>query len=145
MTYVTKPEYGYDAVTDDAILMTPTGIRFGLVLISYTKYVLTTCKMKPQFRLELLEAMDRLLDGRLTDQVLGLVQPAGAVEAEIIESALSLDAHLPEIPTPETGGVSRDKAFPLLTGELFPALLKLNSSLVDAIRLMAWPRGAAAA
>jgi hypothetical protein len=135
----------HDAVTEQQILMTPAGYQYELLLISYTKYVLTTCKMKPAFKLELLEAMNGLVDARLTDAILGMVQPAGEFEAEIIEQALSLDRHLPDRPDPARGGVSKDQAFGLLTSKLFPSLLALNTSLVDAIRLMAWPRAAVAA
>jgi hypothetical protein len=113
-----------DGLTDDELRIaeTPPGYLSSFVMVSWLKHILTTREMRAEERLELLEALGKLLDVRCA-AVLVAIRPASGVEVTMIQQALA------------AGPAALDL---LGSFEVFAPLARLNSSLMEAIKIW-WP------
>jgi hypothetical protein len=112
------------ATTAEAIVThTPPGWQYFIVQASYVKRLLVRDTMSAGNRLRFLE----LLNGfGLKPEALAAIEPAEDVSMQMIEESRKLDQHLPD-PTPENGGVSKHRAFRVLTGrDVLGHLIKLK-------------------
>jgi hypothetical protein len=99
----------------------PVGYMHTLLLISYIKHVLGRCPMSVGERLTMLENLNRLVDNYITADVLATVSPSCNATAKMIF---------------ETDALEANDAFKVLTSwEVFGNFLKLNPTLLDAIKL----------
>jgi hypothetical protein len=117
------------SLNDDewAILHTPVG--YLSVFAALTKHTLARCEMTVGDRLRLLEGLARLVDSRFSAAALAVIEPACDTAVEMIMEAHSLDAE----------GSHGTASYRLLTSwTVFGHFVRLNPSLLAAIRLMTW-------
>jgi hypothetical protein len=113
----------------DALLVnhTPVGYRYTMVLVAWTKAMLVSCKNMPVGdRLRMLEAINGFVDDNFTEAALAAIEPACPTAVEMIQECLKVDE----------GNPRSGKAFDLMaSSEVFGHLLKLNPSMLAAIKL----------
>ena len=112
-------------LTDDElrIVETPPGYLSSFVMVSWLKHVLTAREMRAEERLELLEALGKLLDARCATALVA-IRPASGVEVQMIQEALAAGP---------SAGLDLLGSFPV-----FAPLAKLNPTLMEAIKIW-WP------
>ncbi len=105
----------------------PVGYRSEMVLVAWTKAMLVSCKNMPVGdRLRMLEAINSFVDAYFTEAALAEIEPACDTAIEMIHECLKVDEGKPRC----------GKAFDLMASSgVFGHLLKLNPSLLEAIRL----------
>jgi hypothetical protein len=110
----------------EMVLHTPTGYRYTLVIVAYTKRVLVSYEMPVGVRLRMLEAINGFVDKIFTEAALALIEPACDTAMEMIRECMRVDEGNPRC----------GKAFDLMaSSEVFGHLLKLNPSMLAAIKL----------
>lgn len=104
----------------------PVGYRYQLLLIAFTKYVLSL-KMGQGQRLRFLELLNDMTDRFITPEMLAVVEPMSETEVNMLIAARSLDAA-----DDKAGSAS----FKVLTRrDIFDHFLELNPSLLTAIKM----------
>jgi hypothetical protein len=119
------------SLSDDewAILHTPVGYLSMLLTAAFTKHTLARCEMTAGDRLRLLEGLANLVDARFSAAALAVIEPACDTAVAMIMEAHSLD----------TEGSHGAASYRLLTSwSVFGHFVRLNPSLLAAIRLMTW-------
>jgi hypothetical protein len=129
-----------DGMTEDERLVVnvPVGYLCSMVIVSHIKRALVSCKMSVGLRLRMLELLNANVDLYFTEAALAAIEPACDTAVEMIHECLKVDEGNPRI----------GKGFDLLASwEVFGHLIKLNPSLLDAIKLCGGntPRAAAPA
>jgi len=110
----------------EMVEMFPPGYRHVLLMVAYAKRGLAAASIGDHARLDILEKLHELTDQFFRERVLAVIEPMGETEAEMMAQAFSLDP---------AGDKSRRASFDLLTGEAFDHFVRLNPSLLRAIRL----------
>jgi hypothetical protein len=109
-----------------ALLMTPRGTRYELLLISLLKRCLQDDKLSAGVRLQLLEQLNSLAD----DRTLATVEPMDATSAQMLHTAMELDAAKSEAP--------HHASFNLLTSSaVWRLFAERNPTLITALKTMA--------
>ncbi|HTC04893.1 MAG TPA: hypothetical protein VK749_15930 [Xanthobacteraceae bacterium] len=144
MTAADMPEPGteahrawLDSLTGDDLLIIhlPPGYQWMLVLASLEKRLLQG-DMEPGLRLRLLESLNSMIHGLITADMLAMIQPMCDTAYQIWKEAKTLDRE---------GDQACMASFRVITSwRVFNHFLKLNPSILDAIRLEDQQRGAAA-
>lgn len=121
---------------DEAAVATfPVGHRVTLLLIAHTKLALIQGGMTVGDQLQMLEKLTALTDKVITPAVMAAVQPACATADRMIGEALALDGENERL----------TKSWDMLSSwEVYWHFLRLNPSLLDAIRLCSRGRDVAA-
>jgi len=122
----------WDVMPDAERMMTsvPLGHQYELILAGYFKRTLLEQGMSVADRLHTLEGLGTLVHGALTPAALAAVAPAGETMMQIVEEALRIDL--------DANSETCEASFAVLTRpDVFANLLKLEPSLLDAMRLMA--------
>jgi hypothetical protein len=108
------------AEADDIV---PDGYRYAFVMATIFKRVLANDPMTIGERLEMLEALNAMVDAWFTAEALALLAPADDTTLEIAREAWKLD------------GDNDAQSFALLTSEeVFGNLVRANPSIMDAIK-----------
>ena len=112
------------------IAFVPPGYMYELVLIAYFKGELGKGNLTPAGAVDRLEYLDGVANNYLTPAAIAAVSPGGDEFMGIVADALKLDLG-------SKGGFASLDA--LSCWEAFTGLIKLNPSLLDAIRLCEHP------
>jgi hypothetical protein len=114
-------------IDDDELRFFPIGYRATLLVAALTKRAVLTEQCTVGERLELLEGLGRLVDNCFTALVLAVIRPACDTAIAMMREARTLDAP----------GAHCEASFKVLTSpEVFREFLRLNPSLIAAIRQM---------
>jgi hypothetical protein len=112
---------------EQAVVDTPVGRLFELLVIAYIKHAIERTKMERAERAFLLEKLNALPDGSLTVEMLATIQPMSDTEVAIYQEARSLD------PKDDKCG---EASFKMLTNlRVFSHFINLNPSLLTAIKM----------
>jgi hypothetical protein len=121
-------------VTDEMIVMTPPGHRFGLLCASYFKHALQA-ESDPQERLKMLEALEAIAVHGMPLAAARAIEPMPPVGVEILHTAFQLDL--------DRDGMKRcDASFKILTGgDVFQKLIAICPSIGKSIAIYYGRRG----
>jgi hypothetical protein len=125
----------FNSLTGDEslVVLMPVGHRVTFLLIALAKRALVQGGMTVGDQLQMLERLMALTDTFITPAVLAAVQPCCETADKMIGEALALDG--------ENGRLT--KSWNMLSSwEVFWHFLRLNPSLLEAIRLASGPRNA---
>jgi hypothetical protein len=127
MTSAQRSEWIDSLSADEKLILNcPPGYLWMIIMASWVKHWLVTVKMTTEERLEILEKLNGLTDEKFTAEALATIKPANDISVQMIEEARKLD---------DAGDLSR--SFDVLVGwETFGHLVRLNPSILDAIKLM---------
>jgi hypothetical protein len=105
----------------------PSGYWIDLIFIAYVKRLVISREMTLRERIENLEFLDGRVHGVISPAALAAVHPANETFMQIVQEALQLDRGAEDWP--------RSGFDVLFRWSVFNDLLKLNPSIVEAIKL----------
>ena len=108
-----------------AVLHTPPGYRYTLVLAAWMKRVLLARDLSVGDRLWLLEGINELVDGTFTEAALAAIAPASDTEMEMVRECLRAD----------NGNNTKRGASLDLMAAAFGDFVKVNPSLLASLKL----------
>lgn len=121
---------------EEAVDHTPLGYRWLILYATIFKRALANDPMTIGDRLDLLEALNGMVDGWFTADALAVLVPADDATMAIVKEAWKLDGDTPAL----------SPSFAVLIGsEVFDSLVRANPTIVAAIKLCTRGRGRAPA